>query len=129
MSKSSLKKEYHKKYSKKYYKAHKAHLDKLSKEWINAHKHTKAFKRRVALANKKAYNIRYATIYKFKKKKCKDCKHKFPPCCMDFHHVRGRKLFEVGDKIGSYSLKKLFKEIKKCDVICANCHRIRTWVK
>jgi len=122
-------KEYHKRYSKRYYQEHKTHLDKLSKIWVDAHKHTKDFKKRTALANKKAYNKRYQVVYKLKSKPCKDCKRRFPPCCMDFHHVRGKKRFEIGDRVCNLPFSRLQKEIKKCEVICANCHRIRTYKK
>lgn len=46
----------------------------------------------------------------------------------DFDHVRGQKLFSIarGIQMG-YSLDKLFQEIQKCDFVCANCHRVRTF--
>jgi hypothetical protein len=45
---------------------------------------------------------------------------------MDFDHARGRKLFNVGNKLTSVSLRRLRAEIAKCDIVCANCHRLRT---
>jgi hypothetical protein len=45
---------------------------------------------------------------------------------MDFdHRDEKEKSFIIS---GSYNRKKevLLKEIKKCDIICSNCHRIRT---
>jgi hypothetical protein len=56
---------------------------------------------------------------------CMDCGHKFPPECMDFDHVRGRKLFNIGNS-ATRSAKALKREIAKCDLVCSNCHRIRT---
>lgn len=56
---------------------------------------------------------------------CMDCGQTFPPCCMDFDHVRGEKTRGVGNMI-TYNTKKFFEEISKCDLVCANCHRIRT---
>lgn len=44
---------------------------------------------------------------------------------LDFDHVRGVKLFTIGNK-NSLSEKRLRAEIAKCEVVCANCHRIRT---
>ena len=54
-----------------------------------------------------------------------DCKGSFPPECMDFDHVRGEKNFTIGRGY-KMSIPKVKKEIDKCDVVCSNCHRIRT---
>lgn len=53
---------------------------------------------------------------------CTDCNQSFPPECMDFDHVRGVKLAMVSRT----PRKHLEAEIAKCDLVCANCHRIRT---
>ncbi|AJD82175.1 HNH endonuclease [Mycobacterium phage Cosmo] len=46
---------------------------------------------------------------------------------MDFDHVRGVKEFNIGSyRTKSYSLQRIRDEIAKCDVVCSNCHRIRT---
>lgn len=56
---------------------------------------------------------------------CMDCRGVFPSCVMDFDHVRGKKLFAIGTRLyGSW--KALLREAEKCDLVCANCHRIRT---
>lgn len=59
---------------------------------------------------------------------CADCGGNFPPCCMHFDHVpeRGPKLFNLGS--GDYSIKAVQAEIEKCDILCANCHAVRTWI-
>jgi hypothetical protein len=44
---------------------------------------------------------------------------------MDFDHVRGRKLFNIGASLSTVSLVRLLKEIAKCEIVCANCHRLR----
>ncbi len=72
-----------------------------------------------------------ATLAKFinekKNKPCVDCGKVFPPCAMDFDHRRD-KITEVSNmrRVGM-SLDQVKAEIKKCDVVCANCHRIRTY--
>lgn len=44
------------------------------------------------------------------------------PCALQFHHRNPKsKLFEVS-RAGTRSLEEVKKEIKKCDVLCANCH-------
>ena len=57
---------------------------------------------------------------------CMDCGGVFPPCAMDFDHVRGEKLFSIGSA-HSRSHQQVKEEIRKCDIVCANCHRIRTF--
>jgi len=55
-----------------------------------------------------------------------DCGKRWHFCAMDFDHVRGKKLFEINDA-SCRALQKVKDEIAKCDVVCANCHRIRTY--
>ena len=58
---------------------------------------------------------------------CADCGEQYPHYVMDFDHVRGKKLKDVADMPGGYGWAKIEKEIAKCDVVCSNCHRQRTW--
>jgi hypothetical protein len=45
---------------------------------------------------------------------------------LDFDHL-GNKEFNIAKAIWSiYSWSKIDKEIKKCQVLCSNCHRIKT---
>lgn len=58
---------------------------------------------------------------------CADCGNRYPPYVMDFDHVRGKKLMAVSRlRVVSGTLGKLQAEIAKCEVVCSNCHRIRT---
>lgn len=59
---------------------------------------------------------------------CVDCDHKFPPECMDFDHLdRAKKSFNIAAAISSTrTIASIRMEIRKCDLVCANCHRIRT---
>lgn len=74
---------------------------------------------------KRLYDKRKSFIDELKDQPCLDCKNKFPPECMDFDHVRGKK-FKVVSTLKTYSLERILKEIEKCDLVCANCHRTRT---
>jgi hypothetical protein len=67
-----------------------------------------------------------AEIDKLKTPPCLDCKKNFPSECMDFDH-RGEapKVGTISQLIG-HSFDKILSEIAKCDLICANCHRMRT---
>lgn len=58
---------------------------------------------------------------------CMDCKKRFHPVCMDFDHRPDEiKLFTIGARRMGRNV--LLAEIAKCDVVCANCHRYRTYV-
>ncbi len=57
---------------------------------------------------------------------CVDCGYKDHPSALDFDHTCDDKLFDIGSG-ASLSREKLQREIDKCDVVCANCHRIRTY--
>ena len=74
--------------------------------------------------SKKKRALRYKMIANAKDKQCADCGLRYPPCVMDFDHVRGKKLFTIADNIKG-PLLKLIEEIEKCDIVCANCHRLR----
>jgi hypothetical protein len=56
---------------------------------------------------------------------CLDCGISFPPGCMDFDHVRGVKKFKLSRMV-MCTRETILAEIRKCDLVCANCHRIRT---
>lgn len=45
---------------------------------------------------------------------------------LEFDHVNGTKKFAIGSKFRSKNLEDLISEIEKCEVRCANCHRIKT---
>ena len=47
------------------------------------------------------------------------------PSCLDFHHRNpDEKEIAIGDVDNrKWSKEKILKEIAKCDVLCANCHR------
>lgn len=60
---------------------------------------------------------------------CMDCGNSFPPFVMDYdHRDPSAKSMSLADAPKSgWSNKRLEEEIAKCDLVCANCHRIRTW--
>lgn len=59
---------------------------------------------------------------------CFDCGRRFPPHVMDFdHRVPSLKKFALTcSRALLKSREELLLEIAKCDVVCANCHAIRT---
>lgn len=70
-----------------------------------------------------------------KMKPCADCGIQYNPWCMDFDHRPGEiKTAEVSflRRGTNCSIDKIMSEIAKCDVVCSNCHRERSyrrWLK
>lgn len=60
-----------------------------------------------------------------KARPCMDCGRSYPKEVMEFDHVRGKKLFELADA-WNIGRERILAEMAKCDVVCANCHRLRT---
>jgi len=80
---------------------------------------------RVLARHRKMRDDKRALLDKAKDVPCKDCGIRYPPYVMDFDHVRGKKFKTLGHLKGSVAV--LLREIAKCEVVCSNCHRIRTW--
>ena len=94
----------------------------------------KAASRRHYIKNKKAYLLRNqgyrALIANYVRKiksttPCTDCKITYPYYVMDFDHL-GDKDYEIHYLANTGRIGLLKKEIVKCEVVCANCHRKRT---
>lgn len=78
--------------------------------------------------NKELYHKRREVIVAAKDRPCMDCGGVFPVVCMDFDHRPGtEKKFSIGGS-GPWSESAMREEIAKCDVVCANCHRVRTFI-
>lgn len=56
---------------------------------------------------------------------CADCGVEYPYYVMDFDHL-GDKEFNLG-KYDGKSIPQIKREIAKCEVVCSNCHRLRTY--
>jgi hypothetical protein len=60
---------------------------------------------------------------------CSDCGKYYPSYVMDFDHVRGIKNNNISKLSNMASRNKLKDELLKCEIVCANCHRERTYGK
>ncbi len=104
--------------------ARRAHHRKYMKEtWYPAHKskHYSIVKNR--LRELKAW------LDGYKAKPCMDCGGVFHPCAMDFDHRDPKaKILTLANAVRSgWSIERLKLEIDKCDLVCSNCHRVRTY--
>jgi hypothetical protein len=69
-----------------------------------------------------------AIIRAAKDKPCADCGNNYPYYVMDLDHVLGDKIINVGLMVGwGYTEAEIRTEIAKCELVCANCHRERTF--
>ena len=61
---------------------------------------------------------------------CADCGKKKPLIAVDFDHVDGSKEHNISAMVhAGRSLEAIKREIAKCEVVCACCHRIRTYTR
>jgi hypothetical protein len=87
-------------------------------------------KQRVMARNKRVKEALLAEIRNYKAQRpCADCQQKYHPVCMDFDHVRGEKVGDVSQLVADGNTSKLWAEVEKCDVVCSNCHRLRTYYR
>lgn len=69
----------------------------------------------------RAYVLNYLSTHP-----CVDCGES-NPVVLDFDHISGIKVESISKMVSiSYSLEHIQSEIDKCQVRCANCHRIVT---
>ena len=80
--------------------------------------------RKKARDNKnKFYKIKREKLNEYKKGGCIICGEK-ELVCLDFHHLdSSEKDFGIGKQFHIKQFSKIEEEIKKCVVLCANCHR------
>jgi hypothetical protein len=100
----------------------KAYKAAWASRWRKKHRKTVNDSKRVAYHKKKVRAI------KFLGGKCRSCKLKYNgknAAAFEFHHRKPKtKLFAVGNKVITYSWTRIKRELKKCDLTCANCHNI-----
>lgn len=66
-------------------------------------------------------------LYK-EKHGCADCRNHFPHYVLEFDHKpEFQKIDVVYRVLRTYGPEAAWNEVAKCDVVCANCHKIRTY--
>lgn len=68
-------------------------------------------------------------LTKFKNRPCADCQGWFNPWQMDLDHIDRTTKTATVTSLKSFSTKRLLAEVRKCEVVCANCHRERTQMR
>jgi hypothetical protein len=81
-------------------------------------------------AKREEYRARNITFVRKLKEDnpCTDCKRYWPYYVMHYDHTGTDKVANVSALVREpVSIRKILEEIAKCDLVCANCHAIRTW--
>lgn len=80
------------------------------------------------LAKLRKWRDQAAILAELRAVPCADCGVRFEPCAMDFdHRDPTTKRYTVTRMVGRASTEAILVEVAKCDIVCANCHRMRTW--
>ena len=95
-----------------------------ARQWYASNRERHRMAAQVARRARHKANVRLVELAKYRP--CADCGRAFAPEQMDFDHVRGEKVAEVSSLLWNATPTRVAEEIAKCDVVCANCHRIRT---
>lgn len=65
-----------------------------------------------------------------KAKPCMDCNTSYPWYVMDFDHIKGIKVASVSQLMRDrVAWSVVLEEIEKCELVCSNCHRERTYMR
>jgi hypothetical protein len=61
---------------------------------------------------------------------CVDCEQTFHFAAMQWDHIGTDKVANVSDMVfRGFSKKRILNEITKCELVCANCHALRTHLR
>lgn len=96
----------------------------------HANKHLMPPKTKKQIAANVAYNRirvarrrRWINYWKLRKG-CEICGYKEYSEALDFHHKDEKEKHVSVSATMTFNLKTIFKEIRKCILVCANCHRV-----
>ncbi len=84
--------------NKKYYLDRNARLRQEKRRWLVAYKESRG---------------------------CMDCHRNYPACVLDLDHRNPKEKSSEVTFLVNRGWAALKAEVEKCDVVCANCHRIR----
>lgn len=97
--------------------------------WIREHPLSPDRRKELAAQQRARLAERRAFIRQVKQEPCTDCGGRFPWYVTEFDHRDGRGDGPTIAQMTSASLVRLREEMAKCDLVCANCHRVRTHMR
>jgi hypothetical protein len=87
--------------------------------------HRQRYIDQAAVSKRKLMLARTKFLIKFfETNPCADC-GEADPIVLEFDHLRD-KSFDIGPALSRRSWQSILAEMRKCEVVCANCHRRRT---
>lgn len=104
--------------AKKYYHANKEQVSKRAKQWRESNTEYIRTQQRENKRQRKIDAICYLGSV------CKKCSGVFHPSVYEFHHRDPTTKDRDPSKMLQLSKEKLYAELDKCDLLCANCHRL-----
>lgn len=88
--------------------------------------HYQANKIKYATASRKARAKKYQKMAELKNKPCTDCRLHYPSYVMQWDHTGTDKVSDVATLMTAKGWAHVLAEVAKCELVCANCHMIRT---
>jgi len=80
---------------------------------------------KVVIAKNRRFDIRRKHYELLCKSECIDCGES-NPVVLEFDHLRDKE-YNISMMVAKgYVWEKILKEIDKCEIVCSNCHKIRT---
>jgi len=108
-----------KEYDKKYYKENREL--RIEQQRLYSETHKDIFKQKGIDDRKRIQEIKIT-------RGCIDCGYNKHPVALDFDHINGeRNPKRISNMPGYYLWHKILAEMDKCEIRCANCHRIKTY--
>lgn len=81
------------------------------------------------IKDKRTIRRAYVRDYKLENSICTDCGISYPPHMLDFDHLVDKKFNISGKGVKDNGMEAILAEIEKCEIVCANCHRHRTYMR
>ena len=72
---------------------------------------------------------KFITEYKEQNSLCTDCNISYPPHILEFDHVNGKSFTISSTDTRDKTKEEILAEIAKCEIVCANCHKHRTYMR
>lgn len=101
---------------------------KVWREWYHLEPNRQRHLAQVAARKRRRRKRNREIVLEAKSRPCADCGKTYPYYVMDFDHL-GDKVAAVSYLVPSYGPSTIVAEIAKCEVVCANCHRIRSFTR
>ena len=95
-------------------------------EYNDNEEHRKKEIKESVIRQQERYQKNMKIVHEYKRRNpCVDCGCSDIRCLEFDHRDESKKSFTIGQVMQQKKIKAIMREIYKCDVRCANCHRIR----